>query len=79
VKIPRGKEQFWREQRPIVKYSDALPGAVKTAELIKMPFGMWTWLSLRKHVLDGDTHWRHLANITESSKVADRRPYVELL
>jgi len=26
----------------------------KTAEPIKMPFGLWTWVSPRNHVLDGD-------------------------
>jgi len=26
---------------------------VKTAELIKMPFQMWTWVNQRIHVLDG--------------------------
>jgi len=26
---------------------------VKTAELIEMPFGMWTRVGPRKHVLDG--------------------------
>jgi len=25
----------------------------KTAELIKMLLGMWPWVGLRKHVLDG--------------------------
>jgi len=38
------------------------------AERIKMPFGMWTWVGPRKHVLDGGTHWgRHLANTIEPS------------
>ena len=26
----------------------------KTAEPIEMPFGLWTWVGLRNHVLDGD-------------------------
>jgi len=25
----------------------------KTAELIKMPFGLWAWMGPRNHVLDG--------------------------
>ena len=25
----------------------------KTAEPIKMPFGMWAWVGLRNHILDG--------------------------
>jgi len=39
------------------------------AERIKMPFGMWTWVGPKKHVLDGGTHWgRHLANTIEPSR-----------
>ena len=26
----------------------------KTAELIDMPYGLWTWVGQRNHVLDGD-------------------------
>jgi len=39
----------------------------RTAEPIEMPFGTWTRLGSRKHVLDGDVHWRHLANTIEPS------------
>jgi len=30
-----------------------------------MPFGLRTWVSPKKHVLDGGAHWRHLANTIE--------------
>jgi len=30
----------------------------KKAEPIKMPFGMWTWVDPRKHVLNWGAHWR---------------------
>jgi len=36
--ILRGKRQ------PIVKYRDTVVICAKTAELIKMPFGIWTWV-----------------------------------
>ena len=39
----------------------------KTAEPIEMPFGLWTLVGPRKHVLDGDAHWRHLTNMIEPS------------
>ena len=39
----------------------------KTAELIEMPFGVWTQVGPRKHVLDGDAYWRNLANTTGPS------------
>jgi len=42
----------------------------KTAEPIETPFGMWTRVGPRKHVLDGGAHWRNLANITEPSVFA---------
>jgi len=35
------------------------------AEPIEMPFGMWTPVATRKHVLDWGAHWRNLANTTE--------------
>jgi len=37
------------------------------AELIKMLFGMQTWVGRRKHALDGGAHWHNLANTTEPS------------
>ena len=39
----------------------------KTAEPIKMLFGMWTWVGPRKHVLDEGAYWRSLANVIEPS------------
>jgi len=43
VQIPHGKGNY---------KGDAVSCA-KTAELIVMPFGLWTRVGLRKHVLDG--------------------------
>jgi len=41
----------------------------KTAELIEMPFGMWSLVGARKYVLDvaGGTRWHYLVNIIEPS------------
>jgi len=36
------------------------------AKLIEMPFGIWTQVGPRNHVL-GVAHWRHLANTIEQS------------
>ena len=58
------------ERWPIVKYRDTAGSCAKTAERIEMLFGMWTWISPRKHILDGGAvgaHWRHLENTSESS------------
>jgi len=38
----------------------------KTFELIEKPFGLWTPVGRRKHVLDVDAQWRHLANTIET-------------
>jgi len=51
----------------------------ETAEQIEMPFGMWTPVGPRKHVLDGRAHWRHLANTIERPRTAAMRPVVKLL
>jgi len=57
-----------REKRgPVVKYMDCLPPCAKTAAPIKMPFGIWTPVVSRKHVLDGGAYWHNLANTTEPS------------
>ena len=39
----------------------------KTAEPIEMPFGIWTRVNPRKHVLDGSAIWCDLANTIEAS------------
>jgi len=40
----------------------------ETAELIKMPFGIWTRVSPSKHVLDGGAHWWcQLTDMTKAS------------
>jgi len=37
------------------------------AEPIEVPFGVRTRVGPRKHLLDGDAHWGHLANTIEPS------------
>ena len=39
----------------------------KTAELLKILFGMCTWVGTRKHLVDWGAHWCHLANMIELS------------
>jgi len=46
-------------------YGHSAVRCAKTAEPIKMPYGIWTWLGPRKHVLDGGAHKHHLANTIE--------------
>jgi len=49
-----GRDNFKGEKgRPVVKYSDSAVSCAKTAEPIKMPFGIWTRVDPRKHVLGG--------------------------
>ena len=47
--------------------SVTIVSSVKTAELIEMPFGVWTRLGQRKHVLYGGAYQRNLANAIEPS------------
>ena len=51
----------------LVCLSVTVESHAKTAELIRMPFGMWTRVGPRKHVSDGGEYWRHLANTIEPS------------
>jgi len=44
---------FKGKGRLIVKYSDTAVICSKTIEPIEMPFGLWTWVVPRNHVLDG--------------------------
>jgi len=37
----------------------------KTAEPIKMPLGLWTWVGPRNHILEGGAQRRNLVNMTE--------------
>ena len=39
----------------------------KTAKPIHMPFGLWTQIGQRKHVLHCVEHWRNLVNTIEPS------------
>jgi len=44
---------FKGKGRPIVMYNDTAVICSKTTEPIEMPFGLWTWVVPRNHVLDG--------------------------
>jgi len=37
------------------------------AVLMEMPFGMWTQVGQRKHMLDVGAHWHNLVNTIEPS------------
>ena len=69
--------------RPIVAdrlsvcLSVTIVSPAKTAEPIEMPFGVWTRVGARKHVLDGGAHWRHLANMTEPSMCGGDAAYLK--
>jgi len=43
-----------------------------------MPFGIWTRVGQRKHVLGGGAHWRHLANTIEPSMCAADAAYFQI-
>jgi len=61
-------------------YGFSAVSCAKTAELIDMPFGVWTQVSPRKHVFDIvhiGTTWQMQLN--HPCAVAMRRPFVKLL
>ena len=63
-----GKGNFEGEGAALCKvWRPSAVSCVNTAEPIEMPFGLWTPVGRRKHVLDGGAYWRHLANTTEPS------------
>jgi len=43
----KGKREW-----PVVEYSDSAVSCAKAVELIETLFGIWTWVSPRKYVLD---------------------------
>jgi len=47
-----------------VGWSVAFLSRAKTAEPIEMPFGVWTWVGQRNHLLDGGTDPRARAILT---------------
>jgi len=51
----------------------------KTAEPIEVPFGLWSRVGPRKHVLDwGSALWRNLANTIESSMCGDDAAFCQI-
>jgi len=62
-----------------VGLSVTLVSPAKTAQPIEMPFGLWTPVGPRKHVLGGGAHWRHIANTTEPSMCGGDAAHVKLL
>jgi len=52
---------FEGEGWPIVKYGPSAVSCAKTAELIEIPFEVWTRVGPRKHALDGGALWPNLA------------------
>ena len=56
VQIPLCEGAFFLSERTYLGMpDDTAVSCAKTAELIEMPFGLWTWVGRRKHVLHGVT------------------------
>jgi len=52
--LPMGRGKYLgKNGHPIVKHRDTTVVCAKTAEPIGMPFGLWTRMGRRNHVLDG--------------------------
>jgi len=61
--LPVGRGNFEEKGRDRRSASSC----AKMAEPIKMPFGLWTRVGPRKHVLHGAVHYHNLANASEPS------------
>jgi len=48
------------------------------AEPIEMSFGLCTQVDPRKHMLDGNAHWRNLAHTIEPSMCGAMRPFCQI-
>jgi len=61
---------YWMElevQIPMRRGNFDGVSCAETAEPIEMPFGVWTRMRPRKHVLNGVERWRHLTNTIQPS------------
>ena len=75
---PHGKGQFWgRKVRTIIIWVHS-ELCEKWLNRSKIPFGLWTWMGARKHVLHGGAHYRYLANITEPSVFGGDAEYCQM-
>ena len=53
-----GRGNFEGKERPIVRCKDSSAvSCAKTAELIEMLLGMWTWVGPRKHEVHIGASW----------------------
>ena len=57
-RCPMGRGNFEGKERPIVRCKDSSAvSCAKTAELIEMLLGMWTWVGPRKHEVHIGASW----------------------
>jgi len=72
VQIPHGKAEGASlrgkgHARPGHARRHSAMSCATVAEMIQMPFALWTQVGPRKHVLHRGVHWRHLENTIEPS------------
>jgi len=83
--IPMQRSNFRGEGMPGYARQHSVATPAKTAEPIEMPFGLWTRVGQRQHVLHGvhiDATWRIRLNRPCSdwpNEAGPMRPYVKLV
>jgi len=75
AQIPHGKGKFWGKGAPIVQYRLSAVTCAKSAELIDLPFRLWTLVGRRKHKFN---RIRQVAPMNRLFAAA-MRPYVKSL
>ena len=80
VQIPMQMDNFEGGAVHRKVYGHSTVSYAKTAELIEMPFGMWTLAGPRKHVLDGCTYTGATRRIRlDSPCAAAMRPFCQMV
>jgi len=67
VQVTYAKEQFLGEDMAGHAWRYSAVSPAKTAELIEMPFELWTRMGPRMHALHGGAHWCNLVNTIDPS------------
>jgi len=77
-RFPMTRGSFGEKGHPLYSIGTSAVSCAETAELIDLPFGLWTCVCRKKHKFSctrqvapmcphEKAHWRHLANTIESS------------
>jgi len=67
----------WSVDRSLCLFITAISLA-RTTEPIEMPFGLWSRVGPRKHVVHGGAHCRHLVNMIQPSTFVGNAAFCQI-